>query len=415
MSQVIITANNVGKKYSLKHLSGKSKDDMFFGSIKAKARGLFSKSSEEEEFWALKDVSFEINQGDRVAILGRNGAGKSTLLKILSRIVAPTTGRIEFDGRMAALLEVGTGFHGDLTGRENIFLNGSILGMTKSEIKSKFDEIVAFSEVEKFLDTPVKRYSSGMYVRLAFAVAAHLDPEILIVDEVLAVGDAAFQKKCLGKMKEVSGGGKTILFVSHNMAAVQNICDKSIYLKNGQLVDYGKTEDILPLYMRSSQATRLADLGNRPDRMGNGAIRFKSINIKDQSGTVVASAQCGSPLTIELEIDANPSFDLSYVRFSIGIDDDFGQRITHLSNDVTEQIFEKVKQGRSVVSFQIPELPLKRGDYTLTLFCAVNGDVADWIQEAAVINVEAGDFFKTGKLPEESQGNFYMKHSVTIY
>ena len=192
-------------------------------------RGKIHKST--EEFWALKDVSFEVNQGDRIGIIGRNGAGKSTLLKIISQITEPTEGRITIDGRVASLLEVGTGFHPELTGRENIFLNGSILGMSKKEIESKFDEIVAFSEVEKFLDTPVKRYSSGMYVRLAFSVAAHLEPDILIVDEVLAVGDAAFQKKCLGKMEEVSGHVRTIIFVSHNMGAISQLCNRAILLK----------------------------------------------------------------------------------------------------------------------------------------------------------------------------------------
>ena len=232
MSNKVITVENLGKKYVLRHQNAE-RYTALRDVITNKAKSVFKSSSaipqsSTEEFWALDDVSFDVNEGDRVGIIGRNGAGKSTLLKILSRIVTPTKGRITIEGRVASLLEVGTGFHPELSGRENIFLNGSILGMSKSEIQSKFDEIVAFAEVEKFLDTPVKRYSSGMYVRLAFAVAAHLEPEILIVDEVLAVGDAEFQKKCLGKMKDVSGEGRTVLFVSHNMGAIKALCNKGI-------------------------------------------------------------------------------------------------------------------------------------------------------------------------------------------
>jgi lipopolysaccharide transport system ATP-binding protein len=231
MSNSSIKVEHLGKMYNLNHLKNKGTDDLFVNSIKKWGKGLLQKKPAAEEFWAVNDISFDVQRGDRLGIVGRNGAGKSTLLKMLSRIVAPTTGRFEYDGRMASLLEVGTGFHGDLSGRENIYLNGSILGMRKSEIDAKFDEIVAFSEVEKFLDTPVKRYSSGMYVRLAFAVAAHLESEILIVDEVLAVGDAAFQKKCLGKMNQISKeGGRTILFVSHQMQVVQKLCNVGIYM-----------------------------------------------------------------------------------------------------------------------------------------------------------------------------------------
>ena len=229
---VVIKAEHIGKKYIIKHEQG-DRYKTLAGTIGNIAKAV--KPTSKEDFWALDDVSFEIKQGERVGIIGRNGAGKSTLLKVLARIVTPTKGRAEITGRVSSLLEVGTGFHPELSGRENIFLNGSILGMSKSEIQSKFDEIVAFAEVEKFLDTPVKRYSSGMYVRLAFAVAAHLEPEILIVDEVLAVGDSAFQKKCLGKMEDAAGEGRTILFVSHNMETVMRLCNKAILLENGKL------------------------------------------------------------------------------------------------------------------------------------------------------------------------------------
>lgn len=261
MSKTIIKVEGLGKKYMLGHQTKEkytSLRDVITSNVKNAFRhtkdlisgGHAIEGDTEEEFWALRDLNFEINKGDRVGIIGRNGAGKSTLLKVLSRITEPTTGKVTINGRVASLLEVGTGFHPELSGRENIFLNGAILGMSRREIRSKFDEIVAFAEVEKFLDTPVKRYSSGMYVRLAFAVAAHLEPEILIVDEVLAVGDAQFQKKCLGKMEDVSRNeGRTVLFVSHNMGVISQLCEKSIFLKGGMVHSYGLTNKVMNDYL----------------------------------------------------------------------------------------------------------------------------------------------------------------------
>jgi lipopolysaccharide transport system ATP-binding protein len=416
MSNVAIKVENISKMYKLLH-KDVNKSDTLMGSMTSFAKKMVSGKvlqNKQEDFWALKDINFEINQGDRVGIIGRNGAGKSTLLKVLSKIVLPTTGRIEYTGRMASLLEVGTGFHGDLSGRENIYLNGSILGMSKHEIDSKFDEIVAFSEIEKFLDTPVKRYSSGMYVRLAFAIAAHLEPEILIVDEVLAVGDAAFQKKCLGKMKEVSGSGRTILFVSHHMAAIQNLCDKCIYLKNGELIDYGTSELIIPKYLQSSSASSTVNLADRADRSGNGKLRFNSFEIFDSENNSLDYAMCGKPLLIEMKMELKDESSLSHVRISIGIDDDQGNRIAILSNDITNQIFEKVNNKETKIKIRIPKLSIKKGEYTLTLFSEANSSITDWVQEAVVLKVEAGDFFNTGKLPEESQGSFYIDHSFEL-
>jgi len=250
MSDIAIQVENISKKFELGTIgAGTLRETLANGwdRLRKGRNGL----PDEKEFWALKDINFEVKQGEVVGIIGKNGAGKSTLLKVLSRITEPTTGRIKLNGRIASLLEVGTGFHPELTGRENVFLNGSILGMTRQEIKRKFDEIVAFSGVEKFLDTPVKRYSSGMYVRLAFAVAAHLEPEILVIDEVLAVGDAEFQKKCLGKMKDVAGEGRTVLFVSHNMGAVKNLCTKAILLAEGSIILNGETQYIVKSYLKS--------------------------------------------------------------------------------------------------------------------------------------------------------------------
>jgi lipopolysaccharide transport system ATP-binding protein len=268
MSDVVIKVENLGKKYLIRHQQREryvALRDVMARGAKRFGKKLLSPfiihhsqssnspiTASKEDFWALKDVSFEINQGDRVGIIGRNGAGKTTLLKLISRITEPTTGRITLKGRVASLLEVGTGFHPELTGRENIFLNGAILGMSRVEIRKKFDEIVDFAEVEKFLDTPVKRYSSGMYVRLAFAVAAHLEPEILVVDEVLAVGDAAFQKKCIGKMEEVGREGRTVLFVSHNMGVIKNLCNEGMLLNKGEMNGYGDIAKIVDEYEEMS-------------------------------------------------------------------------------------------------------------------------------------------------------------------
>ncbi len=293
---IVIRVENLVKKYTLRHESGQkyvALRDVISKSIKKAVKGDIQRPS-KEDFYALNDISFELQQGERVGIIGRNGAGKSTLLKVLSRITEPTSGRISIKGRVASLLEVGTGFHPELTGRENIFLNGSILGMSKKEIQMKFDEIVEFAEVERFLDTPVKRYSSGMYVRLAFAVAAHLEPEILIVDEVLAVGDALFQKKCLGKMEEVSQkGGRTVIFVSHNMQAVQKLCNKGLYLNQGRVDSFGEIDKIVNAYMKSSEsglATYNIPLPENHESLNGYAT---SVMIEDYSGNPLIEVPVG--------------------------------------------------------------------------------------------------------------------------
>jgi lipopolysaccharide transport system ATP-binding protein len=277
MNETVINVEGLGKRYLLRHQQEGRRYKALRDVIAGRAKALVSRKPETgnrkstEEFWALRDVSFAVQRGDVVGIVGRNGAGKSTLLKLLSRITEPTAGRIRIRGRVASLLEVGTGFHPELTGRENVFLNGAILGMTKAEITKKFDEIVAFAEVEKFLDTPVKRYSSGMYMRLAFAVAAHLEPEILIVDEVLAVGDAAFQKKCLGKMQDVSKGGRTVLFVSHNIDAIIRLCSKVIWLNKGNLLEHGDTHSVIGHYTstKADQPAKIEFFKRSPNRAAN--------------------------------------------------------------------------------------------------------------------------------------------------
>ena len=326
MSNTVIKVEGLSKKYIISHQQVETNDSLF-GALTGSFKSLLSSrssNSNNEEFWALKDIHFEIQKGDRVGIIGRNGAGKSTLLKILSRIVKPTTGRIEFEGRMASLLEVGTGFHGDLSGRENIYLNGSILGMSKREIDLKFDEIVAFSEIEKFLDTPVKRYSSGMYVRLAFAVAAHLEPDILIVDEVLAVGDASFQKKCLGKMEEVSQGeGKTILFVSHNMGQIASLCNKAILLSKGKVERTGNITDIISQYFNNSADEKKTTM--EFENSNSKEYFFNKISILNVEHLPTENFPHNEPIIIELEI--SKQVDLSDVLLGLHFYDIYDKRI----------------------------------------------------------------------------------------
>lgn len=335
MSQPVITVEGLGKRYLIGH---QVRHDTLRDRIAYGARGLLRRwkhsvggTTTQEEFWALRDVSFEIKQGEVVGIIGRNGAGKSTLLKILSRITEPTTGRASIRGRVASLLEVGTGFHPELTGRENVYLNGAILGMTRTETRRKFDEIVAFAEVERFLDTPVKHYSSGMYVRLAFAVAAHLEPEILIVDEVLAVGDTAFQQKCLGKMQTIANGeGRTVLFVSHNMIAVQRLCRSVLLMERGRSHFLGPVDKAIESYLNLDSADAILDadqsliLADRPQN-GNGTVHFRRLRLLDDQGRPVASSTIGQSLTIEVEfevLDYSPALVVG-----IGVHDSLGEAL----------------------------------------------------------------------------------------
>ena len=332
MNNPIIRVEHLSKKYMIGHQPAErytALRDVIasgFKSIKNRWSGTVQHpSSKEEEFWALNDVSFEVNQGDRIGIIGRNGAGKSTLLKILSRITEPTAGRIRLKGRVASLLEVGTGFHPELTGRENIYLNGAILGMGKIEIRQKFDEIVAFAEVEQFLDTPVKRYSSGMYVRLAFAVAAHLEPEILVVDEVLAVGDASFQKKCLGKMRDVGEEGRTVLFVSHNMGTVQQLCNQCFLLEHGCLTITGSPDHVIAHYLANSSK----GYQEKFIRKGNQKARFENIRVTDADGVETTTFFMGDTIQVHfcLHFHEKVEFPVIAVQITNSINDSFAHMI----------------------------------------------------------------------------------------
>lgn len=421
MSDTVIRVENLGKKYIIGHQQQErytALRDVITNKVKSISSLLNPQAKNEnpafEEFWALKDVSFDIKQGDRVGIIGRNGAGKSTLLKILSRITEPTTGSIKIKGRVASLLEVGTGFHPELTGRENIFLNGAILGMGKEEIKRKFDEIVAFAEVEKFLDTPVKRYSSGMYVRLAFAVAAHLEPEILIVDEVLAVGDAAFQKKCLGKMEDVGKEGRTVIFVSHQMAAIQNLCQRAIWLNQGELVNDAQTQIVISKYLSTSTNLLSISLEDRKDRKGDGKIRFISVEFQNEKGENVPYFYSGQNIRIILCFKNNTQQTLKNLNVALGIDNQIGERITNLSTEVRGSDLDEVQADAQSIVIELDKLPLTPGRYGFTIFSTVNGTVSDWIANAGFFEVEGGDFYGTGKLPPTMQGNFLLDYTFSI-
>jgi lipopolysaccharide transport system ATP-binding protein len=367
-SPPVIQVDQISKRYTLgaqKTARYQSFRDMLTGQTRRLARKLHPgqrsvHDARSEDFWALRDVSFEIRQGERVGVIGRNGAGKSTLLKVLSRITEPTSGRISMRGRVASLLEVGTGFHPELTGRENIFLNGAILGMSKVEIQRKFDEIIAFAEVEKFLDTPVKRYSSGMYVRLAFAVAAHLEPEILIVDEVLAVGDAQFQSKCLGKMKDVSQGGRTVIFVSHNMAAIRQLCDSAIMMHQGQLVFSGSAEDGVKQYLKQAESSS-AQIG-AVSRYG---IELSDIYLEDAA----EGCRTQSPIfdrDYHLRIDLNAHSPLSDCAVIVRVYDMMGTLVSSLCS-VEEGLSPFPLNGKTSVSFDLRRIALFPGAYRASM------------------------------------------------
>jgi lipopolysaccharide transport system ATP-binding protein len=357
----------------------------------------------------LKDVSFEIRRGEVVGIIGRNGAGKSTLLKILSKITLPTEGRIKRYGRVASLLEVGTGFHPELTGRENVYMNGALLGMKKTEIDRKFDEIVAFAEIDQFLDTPVKHYSSGMYVRLAFAVAAHLDPEILIIDEVLAVGDTAFQRKCLGKIDDASKGGRTVLFVSHNIGVVQALCSRAILLQNGSVFMDNNTAETVGAYLRKLEGFAGQDLATRTDRTGKGLIRITWVDISIDDLSPASILSTGRPARFVFSVDQpRPGMSCSFTIY-----DQHGQPVT---------FFDSAVHGRGDVAgplhsprfvCELDELTLLPGRYRINAAVLWNGEYQDHLEAAAYFNVEDGEFGGRPAPKESGYGTLLIQHRWT--
>jgi lipopolysaccharide transport system ATP-binding protein len=409
VAHIAVKTEALGKQYRLGTFAplryGRLTETLSDAALASFGRGRRSSAERRarDQFWALRDVSFEVAEGDVVGVIGPNGAGKTTLLKILSRITRPSAGQAELRGRVGSLLEVGTGFHQELTGRENVYLNGAILGMGRAEVRRKFDEIVAFSEVERFLDTPVKRYSSGMAVRLAFAVAAHLEPEILIVDEVLAVGDAAFQRKCLGKMESVGREGRTVLFVSHNMAAVTHLCDWALQLEAGRILRSGRTDEVVHAYLQEASGEGRLSVSDRTDRRGGGQLRIRAITLRREDGAELGALHLGQPAAIELEYDSPSVSPLRNVAVSLALDSLFGQRVTTLQNEAAGQSFDELPP-RGVIVCELPRVPVLPGAYQLTFYVTVNGVQADWLINAGTIEVTEGDYFGTGKVPQSQDG-----------
>lgn len=399
----VLRVENLSKVYRL----GEFDRRLFFRDWRRKLTGDLDEIAEDDPhvFWALRDLSFEVQEGEVVGLLGRNGAGKSTLLKVLAQITAPTRGCVKLRGRVASLLEVGTGFHMEMTGRDNIFLNGTILGMSRREVQAKFDEIVAFSGVEEFLDTPVKRFSVGMRVRLAFAIAAHLEPEILLVDEVLAVGDAAFQQRCLGKVGEVAQAGRTVLFVSHNAAAVESLCTRGLLLQRGKLTFDG-TQTAALEFAASSHDASGADLASRTDRSGTGEVRITGFTLRDARGRSIASARAGQDVEFVLSFrgDTGRTFPQLGVQFIVSTY--LGVPVFAHGNLWTGQSFGGIPaQGEFVC--RVPKLPLQLGHYRVGFRLSPDPrgvDVLDAMDHALDFHVEAGDFYGTGKLPKHSDG-----------
>jgi lipopolysaccharide transport system ATP-binding protein len=407
MRDIAVRVEGLGKQY---HIGGtqaayKTVRESLIQAAKTPFRRLSSvlhgrsATASSDTIWALRDVDLEIERGKVVGIIGRNGAGKSTLLKILSRITRPSEGRVRIRGRVGSLLEVGTGFHPELTGRENVYLNGAILGMHKAEIERKYDEIVAFAEVEKFLGTPVKFYSSGMRVRLAFAVAAHLEPEILLVDEVLAVGDAAFQRKCLGKMGDVTQQGRTVLFVSHNMAAVTGLCSEAYVLDQGRLVYSGDVTGAVDRYTQAVVSQPTVALDKRKDRGGDGSVRLTSLSVKsagqDSDRSII---KANDQLSIQIGYRAAKAFKRP--RFSISVYNQRNVRVYRLDSEMTGELPDELPALGQVTCVTEP-LNIAPGQYTMNVAAYVGSlTIADHLQHACSLTVEPVDFYGTGKLPQ---------------
>ncbi len=412
MSDVVLHVENLSKQYrigeigtgTLSHdlkrwwaqMRGKEDPFSMVGQVNDR-----TKKAESDFVWALKDIDFKVKKGEVLGIIGKNGAGKSTLLKLISRVTAPTTGSIKARGRIASLLEVGTGMHPEMTARENIYLNGAILGMTKKEIAIKFDEIVDFAGCALYIDTPVKRYSSGMRVRLGFAVAAFLEPEILIVDEVLAVGDAEFQKKAIGKMKEVSqGGGRTVLFVSHNMGSIRTLCSRAIVLNQGQLVYDAPADEAVNFYLTTQKEKASINLENRTDRLGNGKLLFTNITMFNKNGEVCTEVVSGD--NIKLMIEYRTKADIMANRFLLGItfwDKDEHRLLGFSTDEMGVEIKRLEKKGN--FTLEIPSLSLRGGNYDIKLVATEGGtqmdNMLDNIAGALSISVLPGDFWNVGR------------------
>jgi lipopolysaccharide transport system ATP-binding protein len=425
MSDIAIRIEDLGKEYRIgaKQEGYKTLRDTLGNAFVApfrrarhllRGQGTAGAAELNESIWALKDISFDVKHGEVVGIIGRNGAGKSTLLKTLSRTTEPTEGYAEISGRVGSLLEVGIGFHPELTGRENIYLNGAILGMKRAEIGRKFDEIVAFAEVEKFIDTPVKHYSTGMYLRLAFAVAAHLEPEILLVDEVLAVGDASFQRKCLGKMGNVAKEGRTVLFVSHNMPAISSLCHRAVWLESGQMKELGPSSSVISHYMSFGQKRSATNLRERTDRTGSGKLRFIEFSMLDTGGIPADCLVSGQPGIFALSYASMDEKPLQNVIVSIRVSDLYDYYLFTLSTHFTQNHCDSLPP-RGVLWCQVPAMPLAADIYSVYLWSAVNGEMADEIHNAAQFGVVESDVYGSGKAPvRRKHGPLIVHHNWSV-
>jgi len=407
MTRPIIEVDNVSKRYRLGQFNARTlreEAERLFRRRRSNGKAGGSPGDHESEFWALKEVSFSVQQGEVIGIIGRNGAGKSTLLKILSRVTEPTSGLIRIRGRVASLLEVGTGFHPELTGRENIYLNGAILGMNRAEIKSKFDEIVAFAEVEKFLDTPVKRYSSGMYVRLAFAVAAHLEPDILIVDEVLAVGDAEFQKKCLGKMRAVASGlGRTVVFVSHNLQAVSTLCERVFLLEQGKLANAGPADDVLRSYITGLQP------GVEDFRVTTPLLRWRGL----QNRRSLDDLRCDQDLMLELGFETGQE-SISNLHVDIELVDERDRTALHCKSKFVREPMSIPSNTNFAVRYLLHSPHLAPGPYRLTVYAAAGTKELCWVEQIDACRVSAASPFFPDDVLQDVKGTTVPGFSVDL-
>lgn len=415
MSDTVIEIDDLWKFY---YLSGRRPKA---ATLRQRVRALLKGSSDttdnalvaaESGFWALREVNLAVSRGEVLGVIGRNGAGKSTLLKILSRITAPTRGRVVIRGRVCALLEVGTGFHEELTGRENVFLNGTILGMSRQELSQKFDDIIAFAGIGRFIDTPVKHYSSGMRVRLGFSVAAHIEPEILIIDEVLAVGDLAFQEKCVKKVNALtSDEGRTVIFVSHSMTSVASLCPRVVWLESGQIVEDGLAGDVINHYHGKMHAEAgTADLKTRVDRTGSGVLRFTGVYLADDRGQKITHAISGSPVNVVLEYQCKPGFEgPADLLVNIVFSNTKGVRLFGVPSDAIRHN-SGIIGSTGQFTCRVREFPVLPGNYEIDIACLRNRELADKIMQAATITVLEGDPFGTGALPHPFFGDVIVHY-----
>ena len=420
---VTVTVDGLGKRYRIGAAAVRRETlaSMALAAVAAPLRNYrslrrltdFDSQAGDDVLWAIRNVSFELADGEVLGIIGRNGSGKSTLLKILSRTVEPTEGTAVLRGRTASLLEVGTGFHNDLTGRENVYLNGSILGMRRHEIDSRFDEIVEFAGLQRFIDTPVKRYSSGMYLRLAFSVAAHLDSDILMADEVLAVGDAEFQRKCLRKMRDVASGGRTVIFVSHNKTAVAGLCNRAIWLEAGQIRDDDSVESVLGNYLAAMDRPSVEGIASRIDREGDGRVRITNIELLDAQGEATETFVAGKDARVVISYESQTDESLGDVHATIAIESVLGERVGLVSSSYSGDHFP-ILPRRGRIECLLPRLPLNTGEYTCTVWINVGGRKADHLSDAMTFAVEALDYYGSGGSPGSQWGYLLLENSWRI-